>query len=89
MTKTIIELTVKNHPGVLYRISGIFARKGFNLDGVIASGLNGGEKSKLLLFVENNEIVSKIVKQLEKSFDVIDIVCSNDLEYAELYPQAV
>lgn len=78
MKQAIIELTVRNHPGVLYRISGIFARKGFNLDGVIASDLKGGGKGRLLLLVEDNEILPKIQKQLEKSFDVIDVFFRKD-----------
>ncbi len=34
--KQTITLVVKNHPGVLLRITGLFTRRGFNIDSLTA-----------------------------------------------------
>ena len=47
--KQTITLVVKNHPGVLLRITGLFTRRGFNIrqvnkvQEVVASDLKAGE----------------------------------------------
>ena len=79
MSQTVIELTVNNHPGVLTRISGIFARRAFNLDGVLVSGLSGTDQSRMFLLVEENRRLPQIMKQLEKNYDVLAIALRHDL----------
>jgi len=31
----ILELTVQNHPGVMTHVCGLFARRAFNVDGIL------------------------------------------------------
>lgn len=87
MKQIVIELTVNNHPGVLSRISGLFARRAFNLDGVLVSGLTGTTKSRMFLLVEEDDRLSQIVKQLEKSYDVLDISLRSDMDIDCFTPQ--
>ena len=73
MLEHVISLTVSNHPGVLCRISGLFARRNYNLDGVFVSGLTGTSDSRMHLRVKSDERLPQIIKQLEKLYDVRDI----------------
>jgi len=70
MHDQVITLTVSNHPGVLSRIAGLFARRNYNLDGVCVTGLTGTEESRMQLLVKSDERLPQIVKQLEKLYDV-------------------
>lgn len=67
---TNLELTVKNHPGTLSHISGLFARRGFNLDGVLCMPLPDAARSRIWLRVRESERLEQVVYQLEKLVDV-------------------
>lgn len=73
MHDQVINLTVSNHPGVLSRIAGLFARRNYNLDGVYVVGLTGTSESRMQLLVKSDERLPQIIKQLEKLYDVRDI----------------
>jgi len=73
MHDQVITLTVSNHPGVLSRIAGLFARRNYNLDGVYVVGLTGTSESRMQLLVKTDERLPQIIKQLEKLYDVRDI----------------
>jgi len=73
MHDQVITLTVSNHPGVLSRIAGLFARRNYNLDGVYVVGLTGTSESRMQLLVKSDERLTQIIKQLEKLYDVRDI----------------
>ncbi|VFQ45324.1 acetolactate synthase small subunit [Desulfoluna butyratoxydans] len=70
MTDCTLTLTVSNHPGVLSRIAGLFARRNYNLDGVYVVGLTGTTESRMQLLVKQDERLPQIIKQLEKLYDV-------------------
>ena len=36
LPNTIVKLMVKNHPGAMSHITGLFSRRGFNLEGILA-----------------------------------------------------
>ena len=69
----IIELLVRNHPGVMSHITGLFARRAFNLEAILCSQTGDGSTSKMFLLVENNSALDKVIKQLEKLYDVLKI----------------
>lgn len=73
MKSIIIELTVNNHPGVMSRVTGLFSRRAFNLDGILCSKLKNDSISKIFLLVSEVEKVEKVIKQLEKLEDVIKV----------------
>ena len=73
MHDQVITLTVSNHPGVLSRIAGLFARRNYNLDGVYVVGLTGTSESRMQLLVKSDERLTQIIKQLGKLYDVRDI----------------
>lgn len=69
----LIELLVRNHPGVMSHITGLFARRAFNLEGILCAQIGDGSTSKIFLLVENNSALDQIVKQLEKLYDVLKV----------------
>ncbi len=78
MNNIIVELKVKNHPGVLSQVSGLFARRTFNLEGILCSGIGDKTESIILLLVNNDDRISQIVKQLEKLYDVCEVIVKEE-----------
>ena len=78
---TIIELTVDNHPGVMSHITGLFARRAFNLEAILCAPVNGGEVSRMYLLVKSDERLEQIVKQLEKLYDVRKVIVRDDFDH--------
>ncbi|CCV29832.1 putative acetolactate synthase small subunit [Yersinia enterocolitica (type O:9) str. YE212/02] len=72
-------LTVRNHPGVMSHICGLFARRAFNVDGILCMPLAGGEDSRIWLQVLDDQRLQQMISQLEKLEDVLQ-VCRFDSE---------
>ena len=69
---TIIELLVNNHSGVMSHITGLFSRRGFNLESIICSPVNDTQ-SKMYLLVDDNDNVGQMLKHLDNLYDVIEV----------------
>lgn len=78
-TSAIVELVVRNHPGAMSHITGLFARRAFNLEAVLVAPLPGGEKSRALLVVADGPKLGQIEKQLGKLHDVLVVRHRADL----------
>ncbi len=74
MVKIKLELIVENQYGVLNRITGLYARRGFNIDSLHVEPTEKPEISKMIIESETNEKdKDKLINQLEKLFDVISV----------------
>lgn len=69
-SETVLELLVKNHPGVMSHICGLFSRRGYNLEGIAVLPVDKGTSSKVWLKVVEQEKLVQIIKQLAKLPDV-------------------
>jgi len=69
----VLRLVVRNHPGVLSHVSGLFARRAFNVDGILCLPIGDGARSAILLLVRADERLEQLVRQLAKLEDVIEI----------------
>ncbi|MDP4143313.1 MAG: acetolactate synthase small subunit [Bacillota bacterium] len=78
----VIELLVNNHPGVMSHITGLFARRAFNLEGILCGQIEDGTKSRMFLLVRNDDFIDQIVKQLRKLYDVLEVVVHDDYDYS-------
>lgn len=88
MYDTVIELTVRNHPGVMSQITGLFARRNFNLEGILCRPEGNGNQSRMLLMIYANARMDQLVKQLSKLYDVISVSIRQDREaskYRQLF----
>lgn len=72
--KHTISVLVENNAGVLARIAGLFARRGFNIDS-LAVGVTDDERvSRITIVAEGSEYtLEQIEKQLNKLIDVIKV----------------
>ena len=73
MHDMIIELNVRNHPGVMSHITGLFSRRAFNLEGIICGPVGDGTTSRMLLMVNDHHRLDQMIKQLEKLYDVLEV----------------
>ena len=80
MYDTIIELTVRNHPGVMSQITGLFARRAFNLEGILCRPAPDGAQSRMILLVYENERIEQLIRQVEKLYDVLSVSVRKDRE---------
>ena len=69
----VLELTVNNHPGVMSRICGLFARRTFNVEGILCLPIGTGEQSRIWLRVNADQRLEQMIKQVLKLEDVIDV----------------
>lgn len=77
----IIKLTVRNHPGVMSHITGLFSRRAFNLEGILCGQIDNGTKSRMYLLINNDEHIDQIIKQLQKLYDIIDVSLHEDYDH--------
>ncbi len=72
--KHTISVLVENHAGVLSRISGLFSRRGFNIDSLAVGVTDDPEVSRITIVADGNDYtVEQIEKQLNKLIDVIKV----------------
>ena len=69
----ILCLVVRNHPGVMLQICSLFARRGFNLEGIFCTKLDQGETSCIWLKVGALANLDQVVSQLQKREDVLSV----------------
>lgn len=70
--KHTISLFVANRPGVLIRISLVFARRGYNLDSLVVSPSSDPAFSMMNIVATGDEkTLDQILKQLNKLIDVV------------------
>ena len=73
MQHTITAL-VENKPGVLARVSGLFARRGFNIESLAVSITDDPSVSRMTIVVTGDDaVLEQITKQLHKLIDVIKV----------------
>ena len=74
MRRQALSLLVENNPGVTSRISGLFSRRGYNIDS-FSSGVTADPKYTRITIVASGDelILDQIEKQLLKLEDVLDI----------------
>jgi acetolactate synthase-1/3 small subunit len=74
MAKHILSVLVENHAGVLSRVSGLFSRRGFNIDSLAVGVTENPEISRMTIVVDGDDyVVEQVCKQLNKLIDVIKI----------------
>src|SRR5881227_1958812 len=80
--KHILTLLVENSPGVLARVAGLFARRGFNITTLAVGPTDDPTISRITLTVDGAaHPIDQVTKQLHKLVNVIKI---RDLEPEEM-----
>lgn len=77
----VIGVLVSNVTGVLSRVSGMFTRRGFNIDSLTVGETESSHFSRITIaFHGNDYIKEQIVKQLQKLHDVKEVEVLNTAE---------
>jgi acetolactate synthase-1/3 small subunit len=80
MSYPVIELLVNNHAGVMSHITGLFARRAFNLDGILCGAIGDRSHSRMFLLVNEDRRLSQLIKELEKLHDVLEVRLRHDVD---------
>ncbi len=74
----IISTIVENKPGVLYRASNMFRRRGFNIDSISVGPTERKDLARMTITIRgDNATVEQLVKQLSKLIDAIKVSVLN------------
>ncbi len=72
--KHALSVLVENKPGVLVRVAGLFARRGFNIDSLVVAETENPAVSRMTITIhEQDQPVEQVTKQLHKLVNVIKI----------------
>lgn len=75
MNKHILSVLVENHSGVLSKVSGLFSRRGYNIESLTVGITEDPGISRMTIVIRGDEsIVEQITKQLNKLIDVIKVI---------------
>jgi len=75
MSKHTLSVLVENRPGILARVAGLFARRGFNIHSLAVGPTEHPDVSRMTVVVDVDELpLEQVTKQLNKLVNVIKIV---------------
>jgi len=76
-TLMALRLTVNNHPGVMTHVCGLFARRAFNVEGILCTpqpGEGAVGTSRIWLLVQRDERLEQMIRQVRKLYDVLEVL---------------
>lgn len=73
LARTVLELDVNNHAGVMSHVCGLFSRRAYNVEGILCMPVGMGSTSRIWLMVNEDGRLDQMVKQLEKLEDVLAV----------------
>ena len=75
--RTVLEIDVINHAGVMSHVVGLFSRRAFNVEAILCMPVTGtspaDKLSRIWLTVYEDERLDQVVRQLEKLVDVLSV----------------
>ncbi|MBS7656729.1 MAG: acetolactate synthase small subunit [Candidatus Bathyarchaeia archaeon] len=70
----IVSAIVEHKPGVLYSVSNMFRRRGFNIETITVGASEQKDLARLTVTIKGDErMVEQVVKQLQKLIDVVKV----------------
>lgn len=85
--KQILSILVENQSGVLSRISGLFSRRGYNIESLAVGATEDKSLSRMTVVIDADErTAEQVEKQLNKLIDVLKVrrIPQSDLIQREL-----
>lgn len=75
MKRIVLSILVENTSGVLSRVSGLFSRRGYNIDSLSVGETQKQGISRMTVVANGDDLIlEQIKKQLNKLEDVVDII---------------
>lgn len=82
MDKFTIELIVANRYGVLNRITGLYARRGYNIDSLNVNETADPNFSRMLIVSRGDAAIqTQMVRQLSKLYDVKEVTLMSAVNF--------
>lgn len=80
----VLSVTVRDQPGVLVRIAGLFARRGFNIESLsVAQSEEPGLSRTTFVVRGDSATVEKVEKQLQKLIDVVRVIDHSEAAFVD------
>jgi acetolactate synthase-1/3 small subunit len=74
VNKNTVAFLVENQPGVLFNVSNLFRRRGFNIHSIAVGTIENPELSRMTITVEaDSRALNQIVEQLDKMVEVVKV----------------
>ncbi len=84
MNRHIFSVLVEDSPGVLSRVTGLFSRRGFNIESLAVGSCEQPETSRITIVVSGNDVqIEQVKKQLNKLIEVIKVLDITNSEHVE------
>ena len=75
---------VQNKPGVLARVAGLFAGRGFNIDSLTVGTTDDPEVSRMTIATQGDEqVLEQVRKQLSKLIDTVRVYDLSEVDHVE------
>ena len=87
MDKHVLSALVRNSSGVLSRVSGLFSRRGYNIDSLTVGRTEDPSISRMTItLMGDDKVLEQVKKQLNKLEDVVRVInfTANESVYREL-----
>lgn len=82
--KVTLAVLVRNEPGVLSRVAGLFTRRGYNIHSLAVGPTEKKEISRITIVIEEEpERLEQVEKQLHKLIDVLKIINLTNVQRVE------
>ena len=82
--KHVMSVTVRDKPGVLVRIAGLFARRGFNIESLsVAQSEVPGVSRTTFVVTGEDATLEQVEKQLQKLIDVIRVIDHSEAAFVD------
>lgn len=70
----VLSVLVRNRAGVLTRVSGLFSRRGYNIESLVVGTTEKSGISRMTIVVNGDDnIIEQVIKQLYKLIDVVKV----------------
>lgn len=70
----ILSVLVENNPGVLSRVAGLFARRGYNIESLAVGTTEDPDRSRMTIIVDGDSaVIEQVCKQLNKMIDTLKV----------------
>ena len=77
----ILSVLAQNNSGVLLRIAGLFSRRGYNIQSIVAASTKDDAHSQILIVVRGDDrIIRQVDKQLSKLVEIENVSVLDDRE---------
>ena len=69
--RQVFSILVNNHPGVLSHVAGLFTRRSYNIETIVATPTEDKTITRIVIVSQGEEVkLNQIAKQLRKLYDV-------------------